>query len=78
MKHHDWYVSDVDYYDDCLTDTQKQVYSILEDDPVGWLMDHDLTDDFFKAHWEEIWDFAIDRGCVEAYIENYVKEQEEF
>ena len=70
--------SDWDYFDSLLTPTQRKVRDILEDDPVGWLMDHDLTDDFFKAHWEDIWDFAIDKGYVEEYIENYVKGWEEF
>lgn len=71
------YDSDVDWYDSLLTPLQRQLNEILSDDPVYYLEECRLTEDFFKTYFNEIMDFCVDREFVSEYIEDYLEKQED-
>lgn len=70
------YDSDWDWYDSLLTPLQRQLNEILSDDPVYYLEERRLTEDFFNTYFNEIMDFCVDREFVSEYIEGYLKNQE--
>ncbi len=67
--------SDVDYYESLMSEETKELNSILENDPASYMDDHGIMQDFFDTYFEDIFDYAFDKGLVQEYLEGYVKEQ---
>ena len=65
--------SDWDYYDSITDGVTKEVERILEEDPIEFLKERNLLENFIQVYFDPLMEFAEQKGYLEEYIYSYLK-----